>query len=185
MHKLQNGQVSTLGFAVRTEIWTSWWPRHWTPTQGTSCALSLQQNYRLSSLGLICATGAVTGHCFWHKAHCHSCHSWPRLIAAPSSALSPNLETPPSNIQGLKESKVCPTLLSTIFAATQSKGCWGEVEGTSGGKVWPLSQGPAGRQVGRTRAEVVKGRSRDGCTPREHTSPTPLLRGTDKMDVNR
>lgn len=84
MHKLQNGQVSTLGFAVRTEIWTSWWPRHWTPTQGTSCALSLQQNYRLSSLGLICTTGAVTGHCFWHKAHCHSCHSWPRLITAPS-----------------------------------------------------------------------------------------------------
>lgn len=50
---------------------------------------------------------------------------------------------------------------------------------------WYLSQGPAGRQAGRNRAEVIKGRTRDVCAPLGHTSPSPYLLGIDKIDVDR
>ena len=51
---------------LRTEIWSSWWPWHCILTQGTSWALSLQHNYRLSSLDLTLSYGR---------------YNWPLLLA--------------------------------------------------------------------------------------------------------
>lgn len=51
-------------------------------------------------------------------------------------------------------------------------------------RLWSLSQGSAGRQVERNRAEVIKGR-RTVCAPVGHTSLSSFLQGNDRMDVDR
>lgn len=102
--------------------------------------------------------------------------------AGPSLSPSPHWETPPSNIQWLKERKACPTTSISHFAlgikrSSSVKRLLGERKGRAGARPWPLSQGPAGRQVRRNRAEVIKDRTRDICTPLGHASPIPTPLG--------
>lgn len=116
---------------------------HCSLTQGTSWALSLQQNYRLGSSGFTVLQGTqlatVSGITPTVTAATLLSPSLAKIKAGASSASSTHssyLETPPCHIQWLKEMKVHPTTSINHFtlglrsnSTVKSVGCSGQKEG--------------------------------------------------------
>lgn len=149
---------------------------------------------------LPCPRAGRAGHCCWLTSRRHGRQRSAKAgvdagrPAGPSSAQSLNLETPPSNIQWIKEMKVCPTTSSDHFApdikgSYAAKRLPGEGHWREGTVVKAkVSESGISRKAGRETQGWSQGRKDQGCPcPRRSDlpGPSPPLRCTDKKDVDR